>query len=145
VAGPCATFSAEDTWAETPFSEGVVLAGDAAGYNDPNIGQGLSLSMRDVRMLSEALLGSQDWGPSALHAYADERGERLRRQRRVAATYAALFSTFDEEGRARRGRFLARARAGDKDAQMALRSICVGPHRLPPEVFTDEFHNSLLT
>ncbi len=145
VAGPCATFTAEDTWTETPFAEGVVLAGDAAGYNDPNIGQGLSLAVRDVRVLSEVLLGSKDWSPAALRPYAEERRERLRRQRRVAATYSALFSTFGEHGRARRARFLERVRAGDADAQMALRPIIVGPHRLPAEVFTDEFHNALLT
>jgi menaquinone-9 beta-reductase len=144
IAGPCATFTAEDTWTEAPLADGVVLVGDAAGYNDPNIGQGLSLAMRDVRVLSELLLGSNDWSPSALRPYADERHERLRRQRRVAATYAALFSTFSQQGKARRHRFLDRIRAGDADAQLALRSIIVGPHRLPVDVFTDEFHNALL-
>jgi 2-polyprenyl-6-methoxyphenol hydroxylase-like FAD-dependent oxidoreductase len=144
VAGPCATFTAEDTWTETPFAAGVVLAGDAAGYNDPNIGQGLSLAMRDVHVLSDVLLGSKDWSPAALRPYAEERRERLRRQRRVAATYAALFSTFGEYGRARRARFLERVKAGDTDAQMALRPIIVGPHRLPAEVFTEEFHNAVL-
>jgi len=79
-----------------------LLAGDAAGYNDPNIGQGLSLAMRDVRVLSDVLLGSKDWSPAALRPYGEERCERLRRQRRVAATYAALFSTFTEQGRTRR-------------------------------------------
>ena len=144
VAGPCATFTAEDTWTDTPFTEGVVLIGDAAGYNDPNIGQGLSLAMRDVRLVSKVLLGDDDWSPAALRKYADERRERLRRQRRVAATYAALFSTFTEAGRARRRRFFMRLAAGDSVAQTALRSIYVGPHRLPAEMFTEEFHNSLL-
>jgi len=144
VAGPCATFTAEDTWTETPLAEGVVLAGDAAGYNDPNIGQGLSLAMRDVRVLSDVLRESKVWSPATLRPYAQERRERLRRQRRVAATYAALFSTFGEHGRARRARFLERVRAGDTDAQMVLRPIIVGPHRLPAEVFSDEFHNEVL-
>lgn len=144
VAGPCATFGAEDTWAERPFAEGVVLAGDAAGYNDPLIGQGLSLAIRDVRVLSETLLGSGDWSQAGLRSYAEERMERLRRQRRVAATYAALFSTFSDESRARRARFFARVRAGDTDAQTAFSSMFVGPHRLPAERFTDEFHQALL-
>jgi len=144
VAGPCATFTAEDTWTETPFADGIVLVGDAAGYNDPNIGQGLSLAMRDVHVVSELLLGSDDWSPAALRPYADERWERLRRQRRVAATYAALFSTFSDEGRVRRARFFERTRAGDTDAQVALQPIIVGPDRLPAEVFSDAFHESLL-
>lgn len=144
IIGPCATFAGGDTWTENPFVNGVVLVGDAAGHNDPCIGQGLSLAMRDVRILSEALLESNDWRPNALRAYGEERCERLRRQRRVAATYANLFATFSEEARARRARFFARARAGDEDTQLAFRSMYVGPHRMPAEVFTDEFHNSVL-
>jgi 2-polyprenyl-6-methoxyphenol hydroxylase-like FAD-dependent oxidoreductase len=144
VAGPCATFTGEDTWTDVPFTDGVVLVGDAAGYNDPLIGQGLSLAMRDVRVLSEGLLGSEDWSQATLIAYAEERAERLRRQRRVATTYAWIFSTFTDEGRARRARFLARARDGHQDAQLLFRSMFSGPHRVPAEVFTDEFHQSVL-
>ena len=54
--GPCATFGGEDTWVDVPFAEGVALIGDAAGYNDPLIGQGLSLALRDARDLSEIRL-----------------------------------------------------------------------------------------
>lgn len=144
VVGPCATFAGDDTWTSSPLCDGVVLVGDAAGYNDPNIGQGLSLAMRDVRVLSHLLLRSDDWSPGGLRDYAQERAERLRRVRRVAATYGAIVSVFTEEGRARRKRFLERAAAGDEVARMALRSIFVGPHRLPAEVFTEEFHRSLL-
>lgn len=39
--GPCATLSGEQTWCEQPNADGVVLAGDAAGYDDPVDGQGL--------------------------------------------------------------------------------------------------------
>jgi 2-polyprenyl-6-methoxyphenol hydroxylase-like FAD-dependent oxidoreductase len=39
-AGPCATYPGDDTWTDTPFTDGVVLIGDAAGHNDPIIGQG---------------------------------------------------------------------------------------------------------
>jgi 2-polyprenyl-6-methoxyphenol hydroxylase-like FAD-dependent oxidoreductase len=143
-AGPCATFTAEDTWTDTPLAAGAALVGDAAGYNNPNIGQGLSLAVRDVRVLSEVLLGSTNWTVATLRPYAEERQERLRRQRRVAATYSALFSTFNAEARARRARFLDCARAGAEQAQLALRSIFVGPHRLPAEVFSDEFHRRVL-
>ena len=30
-AGPCATYPGDDTWTDTPFADGVVLVGDAAG------------------------------------------------------------------------------------------------------------------
>jgi flavin-dependent dehydrogenase len=36
--------SGEDTWTETPYVEGIVLIGDAGGYNDPIIGEGRSLA-----------------------------------------------------------------------------------------------------
>jgi menaquinone-9 beta-reductase len=39
----------------------VVLVGDAAGHNDPIIGQGLSIALRDVRLVGEAILaGGRD-------------------------------------------------------------------------------------
>ena len=49
-AGPCATYAGDDTWTDAPFADGVVLIGDAAGYNDPIIGQGLSIALRDARV-----------------------------------------------------------------------------------------------
>ena len=60
-AGPCATFSGEQTWCDQPYADGVVLLGDAGGYDDPVDGQGLSLALRDVRQLSELLLATDDW------------------------------------------------------------------------------------
>ena len=38
---------------------------DAAGHSDPQLGQGLSIAMRDVRILSELLLSSDDWSAAA--------------------------------------------------------------------------------
>ena len=55
-AGPCATYPGDDTWTDTPFADGVVLIGDAAGHNDPIIGQGLSISMRDARTVRDLVL-----------------------------------------------------------------------------------------
>jgi len=143
-AGPCATMSGEDTWSDRPFTDGVVLIGDAAGYNDPVSGQGLSLGMRDVRDVSELLLASSDWSVAAFRPYGEERTERMRRMRRVAATYAALMTTFSDAGRARRGRFYGRMAKGDRDAQMVLAAVFVGPHRLPAEAFSEELHAALL-
>ena len=44
---PCATYPNEDSWMDEPFVGGVVLLGDAAGWNDPIIGQGLAITLRD--------------------------------------------------------------------------------------------------
>jgi 2-polyprenyl-6-methoxyphenol hydroxylase-like FAD-dependent oxidoreductase len=70
--GPLATFDGADTWVEHPYKEGVALVGDAAAANDPTYGQGLSLTVRDVRVLRDALLRYEDWD-TAGHAYAAER------------------------------------------------------------------------
>ena len=143
-AGPCATFACEQTWCDTPYADGVVLVGDAAGYDDPVDGQGLSLAMRDVRLLSETISTSEDWSPAALRPYGEQRAEGLRRMRRVSTTYAAIMTTFSAEGRARRGRIQAARREGSEDVAMALDAITLGPDRLPAEAFTDELHESIL-
>ena len=76
-AGPCATFPGEDSRAEYPLGEGVVLIGDAAGYENPLQGQGLSMALQDVHDVSGALLAE---GPSNadLTYYADRRLTRKR-------------------------------------------------------------------
>ena len=56
---------------EHPYRDGVALIGDAAGATDPTWGQGLSMTMRDVRVLAENLLANGDWN-SAGHSYAQE-------------------------------------------------------------------------
>jgi menaquinone-9 beta-reductase len=141
-AGPCATFSAEQTWCDEPYADGVVLLGDAGGYDDPVDGQGLSLAMRDVRQLSELLLASSHWTVQALRPYGEQRAERLRRMRRVSTTFAALMTTFTDAGRARRDRYYAAA--GQQDVRTALGAISLGPDRMPGEAFTDQLHESLL-
>jgi 2-polyprenyl-6-methoxyphenol hydroxylase-like FAD-dependent oxidoreductase len=143
-AGPCGTFSGEQAWCDEPYAAGVVLLGDAGGYDDPVTGQGLSLALRDVGQLSGQLLASADWTVAALRQYGEQRAERLRRMRRVSTTFAALMTTFTEAGRARRERFYAASDAGQEEVRMALGAISRGPDRLPSEAFTDQLHESLL-
>jgi len=69
--GPLASFPCDEDWVEHPYSDGVALIGDAAATSDPVYGQGMSLTLRDVRTLSEALLGNSDWD-GAGHDYAME-------------------------------------------------------------------------
>ena len=80
AAGPCATFACEDAWADRPIGDGLVLIGDAGGYNNPLIGQGLSLAVRDAGRLCDLLLADPNT-QSALERYAVERTERTRRAR----------------------------------------------------------------
>jgi 2-polyprenyl-6-methoxyphenol hydroxylase-like FAD-dependent oxidoreductase len=143
-AGPCATFGGEQTWCDRPYADGVVLLGDAGGYDDPVDGQGLSLALRDVRQLSELLLATGDWTLAGLRPYGLQRAERLRRMRRVSTTFAALRTTFTADGRARRSRYEAASEARREEAALALGAIHLGPDRLPAEAFSDQLHQSLL-
>lgn len=83
-AGPCSTFPCSDSWVASPLVDGVALVGDAGGYNNFLIGQGLSLAFRDVAVLSALLLANDAWTPRTLEPYATERGPRLQRARYLA-------------------------------------------------------------
>lgn len=76
-AGPCATFPGEDSRAASLLAEGLVLIGDAAGYENPLQGQGLSMAFQDVWELSEALLETGT-ANAELRGYAERRVVRKR-------------------------------------------------------------------
>jgi 2-polyprenyl-6-methoxyphenol hydroxylase-like FAD-dependent oxidoreductase len=59
------------------MAEGVVLIGDAAGYENPLEGQGLSMALQDVHDVSAALLADSGL-TSAFEAYAAARAIRQR-------------------------------------------------------------------
>jgi 2-polyprenyl-6-methoxyphenol hydroxylase-like FAD-dependent oxidoreductase len=138
-AGPCATFPADDTWTARPFAEGVVLIGDAAGHNNPLIGQGLSLALRDVRTVRD-LLRAGDWSTSGegFTAYGDERFERMRRVRFAADLLAAVFAEGGDNMSMRRANFPDLL--GDAGALSVLIANFVGPESAP----ADSYDASLL-
>ncbi|HYW22709.1 MAG TPA: FAD-dependent monooxygenase [Terriglobales bacterium] len=138
VAGPCATLEGDDTWTAEPFVEGVALIGDAAGYNNPLIGQGLSLALRDVRVLSEILLGGSDWSPPALRPYAVERAVRMRRVRVVASAFAGLVAQYTPDTPGRRRAFRERI-ATDRTLAAPMMAMYAGPETAPPEAFSPGF------
>ena len=140
---PCATYANEDAWVDVPVRDGVVLIGDAAGWNDPITGQGLSITLRDVRIVSELLLASSDWSADALTAYTEERRERLRRLRFAAQVQSALYNEFTPEARERRIRAHARF-AEDPMLMMTLLSVMVGPEVPAPEHFGEEARERIL-
>ena len=72
AAGPNAFFPNGDIVPEQIAGPGWVLIGDAAGANDPSVGQGLSLTYRDVRRLTELLGEGGDW-QEAIETFAGER------------------------------------------------------------------------
>ena len=69
VRGPLASFEGADIWVDHPYKDGVVLVGDAAAASDPCWGCGLSLTLRDVRVLRDLLLNNDNWDIAA-HQYA---------------------------------------------------------------------------
>lgn len=101
-AGPCAGFAMNDSWVDDPTAPGIVLIGDAAGWNNPIIGQGLAIAMRDVGLVVEILSADRGADQSALAEYVTERRERMRRLRAMAFVDTCVLSRFDELGRATR-------------------------------------------
>jgi 2-polyprenyl-6-methoxyphenol hydroxylase-like FAD-dependent oxidoreductase len=61
LAGPLAAFDGADHWVEHPYRAGIALVGDAAAASDPSFGCGTALTLRDARVLSEALAATDDW------------------------------------------------------------------------------------
>ena len=135
-AGPLLSYVNADSWTDAPFAPGVVLVGDAAGWNDPIIGLGLSITYRDVRIVSDLLLGSDDWAAPTLFApYAEERRERMRRLRFTAKLHAGLDMEFGEAGKARRASHFARA-AADPSLRAHAFAVMAGPESVPDSIFT---------
>ena len=132
-AGPLAAYPGDDTWADQPFTEGVVLVGDAAGYNNPIIGQGLSIAMRDARLVRDVLRGG-DFSPSAFEGYAEERRERMRRLRAAATFMAAAVADDGDDLLERRRRFFELQRTEPLMLGM-LSALFGGPESAPPEAF----------
>jgi 2-polyprenyl-6-methoxyphenol hydroxylase-like FAD-dependent oxidoreductase len=106
-AGPLATFDGADTFTPHPYKDGVALVGDAAAASDPSWGQGLSLTLRDVRVLRDKLLETEDWD-AAGHAYAAEHDRYYGTLRTMEDWITKLFMEVGPEADARRGRAIAR-------------------------------------
>jgi 2-polyprenyl-6-methoxyphenol hydroxylase-like FAD-dependent oxidoreductase len=105
VAGPLATFDCADTWVEHPYREGLALVGDAAAASDPSWGQGLSLTLRDVRVLRDHLLANEDWD-AAGHAYAKDHDWHYGVIHRVDNWQTQIFLAIGPEAEARRAKAL---------------------------------------
>ena len=109
-AGPLATFDGADSWVDHPYANGVALIGDAAATSDPTWGQGMSLTLRDVRVLCDALDAERD-GDKAGHAYAAEHDRHYGIVRRCDGWFAELFMDVGPQSDAIRARALPRLAA----------------------------------
>ncbi len=115
VAGPLASFDCAESWIPHPYRAGVALIGDAAGTSDPSFGCGLSLTLRDVRVLSELLKRESDWDQAA-HAYAEEHERYFATLHRLLGWMVQLFYEPGPDAAARRER--AFSRIADDPARM---------------------------
>lgn len=142
-AGPCHGYPNADHWIDMPVAHGVILIGDAAGHNDPTIGQGLSIAFRDARLVTETLMGDKNWTVETFAPFVEERRERLRRLRFTGQQSSILRAEFTEEARVRRQRAFARM-AADPSLLLLLLPALKGPFGVPDHVFEQTSWDRLL-
>jgi menaquinone-9 beta-reductase len=133
-AGPCATYPGDDTWTASPHADGVVLIGDAAGYNDPMAGQGLSIALRDARIVRDLVLANGR-GPIDFRPYAEERLERMRRLRLIADILAVTHVEDGANNRAaRRAHFNEKMAGMDPEFFPLMVGAFVGPETVAADL-----------
>ena len=135
-AGPCATYPGDDTWTVAPYAAGVVLIGDAAGYNDPIIGEGLAIAMRDARMVRDLILDGVE-SPQHLSPYGEERAERMRRLRLIADVMSVVHVEDGGDRRARRMWFGEKMASMDPDVFPLILAAFTGPENAPADLVDD--------
>lgn len=128
-AGPVASFEGYDSFVEHPYKDGVALVGDAAQTSDQTWGQGLSITLRDVRLLRDALLESDDW-ETAGHKYAEASNWCFQHIRKVEDWLTLIVMTPGAEGDAARAKALPRLMA---DPSNLPDTHTVGPELSPAD------------
>jgi 2-polyprenyl-6-methoxyphenol hydroxylase-like FAD-dependent oxidoreductase len=133
-AGPLFAYYNNSSAAERPYAAGAVLVGDAAGWNDPILGLGLSITYRDVRLVTDILLATPAGAAPDFRPYAEERAERMRRLKIAAEMQAGLDMEFGEAARDRRRRY-HEGSAADPTLGMHGVATLAGPEMVPAETF----------
>ncbi len=136
-AGPCATYPGDDTWTDRPFADGVVLIGDAAGHNDPIVGQGLSIALRDVRIVRDLILDGARQA-AAFAAYGLERSERMRRLRLMADVLSVTYAEDADNRMARRAFMTEKISSMDGTVLPLAIGPFSGPETVPDDLVRPE-------
>jgi 2-polyprenyl-6-methoxyphenol hydroxylase-like FAD-dependent oxidoreductase len=135
-AGPCATYPGDDTWTATPYEQGVVLIGDSAGHNDPVVGQGLSIALRDARIVRDLILaGARE--PADFAPYGKERLERMKRLRLVADVISVSQAEDADNRSARRAFFGEKMASMDPEVFPLMLGAFAGPDTIPSDLVND--------
>jgi menaquinone-9 beta-reductase len=121
IIGPLASFDGADAWVDHPYQQGLVLIGDAAASNDPSFGQGLALTLRDVRVLRDSLLGCDDWDKAG-NVYAEQHDHHYGVIREATYLFGCMFYESGPVAEARRAK--------------ALPLIAEDPTRAPDHLFS---------
>jgi 2-polyprenyl-6-methoxyphenol hydroxylase-like FAD-dependent oxidoreductase len=119
--GPLASFDMTETWVDHPYRDGLAMIGDAAGASDPSWGQGLSLTLRDARVLAENLLSGDDW-PAAANNYASAHDGYFNTERIVGQW---VFDLLFQQGF-----------GADQRRERALPLLAAEPDRFPDHFFS---------
>jgi 2-polyprenyl-6-methoxyphenol hydroxylase-like FAD-dependent oxidoreductase len=119
--GPLAAFDAGYMWVDHPYRDGVALIGEAAAVSDPSFGQGMSLSLRDARVLRDALIADSDWDRAA-NSYADQHDKYFQAMHTVCCWFRSLFQ---EQGP-----------AADARRQKAMPNLATDMTRIPDHLFS---------
>jgi 2-polyprenyl-6-methoxyphenol hydroxylase-like FAD-dependent oxidoreductase len=109
--------------------------------SDPIIGQGLSITLRDVRIVRDLILDGAHEKDDFL-SYIEDRRERMRRLRLTARFWSVLHTEFGPDAASRRARALRRAFA--EGWLSPIMAVFAGPETLPPEAFEPETVEALL-
>lgn len=119
--GPLASFDVSDSWVDHPYRHGVALLGDAAATSDPTFGQGLSLALRDARVLRDALLSTSDW-EAAGNRYGEQHCKYFGNCHTVEGWFRTLFQDPSPHAAALRAKAMPR--------------IAEDPSRVPDHLFS---------
>lgn len=110
-----AEFQMASRWVDHPYQDGVVLLGDAASSPDPVYGEGMSLVLRDIRILRKKLAAHNDWDEAG-HAYAAEQNRAFMKLRELETFLTDWLFETGEEADGRRARVQPRLSQIDPNA-----------------------------
>jgi 2-polyprenyl-6-methoxyphenol hydroxylase-like FAD-dependent oxidoreductase len=142
-AGPCHGYPNNDVWIDNPVAPGIVLIGDAAGHNDPSGGQGISIALKDARLVCEALNTTKAWTPETFAPYASQRREQMRRLRFSARLLSTYRMEFTDQARQRR-RMGRKRMVADPELALPFMALQKGPFAVPSEAFSEHMWDRLL-
>ncbi|HIG43133.1 MAG: NAD(P)/FAD-dependent oxidoreductase [bacterium] len=134
--GPLASFDATPNWVASAYKSNMVLVGDAAGVSDPTWGCGMSLALRDARILSDQLTNTNDWDEGA-QSYADQRAEYFESIQRIESWMTDMFLALDDGTNDRRTRALPKIAA---DATRMPDIVGLGPESPSDEIARQRFY-----